>query len=103
MIVDGERENRSEGVAGRFAELVEREAQVGPKIFQPAPLPDFNTVLARQGPVAEGATGFACSLLRVAATLDERCGALGDMLLDLFGEIVFGVRAKDEIAEPGHL
>ncbi len=82
---------------------MEGEAEVGPEIFQPAPLPDFDAALARQGSVAEGAAGFACGLFGVAATLDERGRTLGDMLLDLFGEIVFGVLAKGEIAEPGHL
>ena len=100
---DGERENRGKRVARRFAELMEGEAEVGPEVFQPAPLPDFDAALACQGSVAESAAGFARCLFRVAATLDERGRTLSDMLLDLFGEVVFGVLAKGEIAEPGHL
>lgn len=45
---------------------------------------------------------FACGLFRAAALLDECCGALSDVLADLFGQIVFGVLAKNAIAEPVH-
>jgi hypothetical protein len=78
------------------------EAEVGPQVFQPAPLPDFDAVLARQRPVAEGAARLACGFFRGAASLDEHGGTLGDVLLDLFREIVVGMLAKDEIAEPAH-
>src|ERR1700759_3603763 len=81
---DGEREDSSQRVAGRFAELMQCEAEVGPQVFQPAPLPAFDACRPPQRLVAERTAGFPGSLFRAGAALDKRGGTLGDVLPDLF-------------------